>query len=282
MHSKTHPFKAFEFLEYSADPATCRDDDLFVKRDAFWSYCGPLFHQDTPPDFHEWSATALSGPILPLLLPLLEFANDLVSQRGLDHYWLTLRATRSTAEYDKPRWHTDDLFFSPGGGSGGLRARPAEETSRRKSLDLQTDWKLCATLLGPSTMFIPLEKQDEARERQRLAKQSCSTDHACTSVRCVGCAAAADAVRDTLAATLAGLGAVQAATGECAFFRIGHDEGAVHSEPCMINSRGRVFVNIVPGRREELRTLVSRWGMSFPRSWWVSPSIPRPLNETKA
>jgi hypothetical protein len=130
-------------------------------------------------------------------------------------------------------------------------------------------------------MFIPLEKQDQARERQRLAKQRCSIDHVCTSVRCVGCAAAADAVRDALAVKLAELGAVQAAPGECAFFRIGQENGAVHSEPCMISSFGRVFVNIVPGRRDELKTLVSRWGMSFPRSWWVSPSIPRPRNATK-
>jgi hypothetical protein len=137
MHSKVQPPSAFEFLEYSPDPATCRDDGPFVKRYAFWSYCGPLLHQDAPPDFHEWSATALSAPILPLLLPLIEFANHLFSEKGLDHYWLTLRATTSTSEYDKPRWHTDDMFFSSG---GALRARPeGGRRPRRESLDLQTD-----------------------------------------------------------------------------------------------------------------------------------------------
>jgi hypothetical protein len=33
--------------------------------------------------------------------------------------------------------------------------------------------------------------------------------------------------------------------------------------------QGRVFVNVVPGTEEQLRGLMSRWGMEFPRAWCV-------------
>lgn len=53
--------------------------------------------------------------------------------------------------------------------------------------------------------------------------------------------------------------------GEAAFFRIGEEEGAVHSEPpCHVD---RVFVNVVPGTEQNLRKLMSRYGMEFPRAW---------------
>ncbi|KAI5864021.1 hypothetical protein GGS23DRAFT_479221 [Durotheca rogersii] len=270
------------------------DDGLSVKTDAFWSYCGPLLSQsdDLPPSLDEWAAAALSTSLLPVLLPFLAFANDLLAKNGLHHYWLTIRATKATAEFDKPRWHADDLFFA-NGPSGGLRAPlapPPPSSSkgsggriprilmRRKSqkpaLALQTDWKLCATLLGPSTQFIPAEHQAAARATSRAARRALATDHACTSVRCVGCASAADAVRERLATELEPLGRVEAGAGACAVFRIGQDRGAVHSEPRM-SGGDRVFVNVVPGRREELAGLVAKWGMGFPRSWWVAPGVLR-------
>lgn len=60
-----------------------------------------------------------------------------------------------------------------------------------------------------------------------------------------------------------------------AFFRIGQKNGAVHSEPCM-SGGDRIFVNVVPGKEDELKNLISKWGMNtFPRSWWISPSVPR-------
>lgn len=60
-------------------------------------------------------------------------------------------------------------------------------------------------------------------------------------------------------------GYVQAGPGECTFFRVGDDEGAVHSEP---PSHGdRIFVNVVPGREEELKEIMKKWGMQFPRAW---------------
>ncbi|KAI1139905.1 hypothetical protein F5Y05DRAFT_380432 [Hypoxylon sp. FL0543] len=277
MKQKPATSTSFEFFKYSPLETLPESGCLSVKKDAFWSYCGPLLAtaDDIPSSLHDWTHAVLSTSLLPLLLPFLAFVNDFVKANGLDHYWLTIRATRATAEYDRPRWHTDDLFFSRGG--SGLREPPKPHKGKatpKPKLDLQTDWKLCATLLGPATMFIPPEHQPAARTMSRSAKRALATEHACTSLRCAGCAATADAVRDHLAAELAPLGAVQAAPGECSFFRIGQEEGAVHSEPRM-SGGDRIFVNVVPGRRDELAGLVARWGMSFPRSWWIAPGVLR-------
>ena len=112
---------------------------------------------------------------------------------------------------------------------------------------------------------------------QREAKHSCRREHHCTSIRCVGCATAAESVRKRLAAELAPYGISQAARGECAFFRVGEESGAVHSEPCMSDG-DRVFVNVVPGTREELKSLLAKWGMGFPRTWWVGTGILREVS----
>ncbi|GAW13110.1 hypothetical protein ANO14919_024880 [Xylariales sp. No.14919] len=264
---------SFEFLEYrpQAKSPSETDPSLHVLHNAFWSYCGPQLTegQDLPPNFHEWTHAALSGPLLPRLMPFLGFVNKVLREHGLDHYWLTIRATKATSEFDKPRWHTDDLFFSARG--GGLRAVPQEDDSGR-TMDLQTDWKLCTTLLGPSTMFIPAERQAEARKTQRSTRKALVTEHDCTSIRCIACAATSDAVRAQLSSKLKSMGATQAASGECAFFRIGQEKGAVHSEPCM-SGGDRIFVNVVPGKEDELKSLSTKWGMSFPRSWWIAPNV---------
>ncbi|KAI1400718.1 hypothetical protein F4819DRAFT_359277 [Hypoxylon fuscum] len=268
---------SFEFLNYGLpEHSSEASHDLSVKKDAFWSYCGPLLSgsDDLPSSLHDWTDAALSSSLLPLLLPFLKFANDFITRNGLDHYWLTIRATKATTEFNKPRWHTDDMFFSRSF-NGGLRApslRKSKEGERK--LDLETDWKLCTTLLGPATMFIGAEYQEAARETSRETKRALATDHTCTSIRCVGCAATADAVRDRLTTELAPFDSVQAAPGECSVFRIGQERGAVHSEPCM--SRGdRIFINVVPGKRDELAGLMTKWGMAFPRSWWIAPNVLR-------
>ncbi|KAI1780750.1 hypothetical protein F4818DRAFT_451094 [Hypoxylon cercidicola] len=272
MKDKSATSKSFEFLEYSPSGSAAESShDLSVKKDSFWSYCGPVLPDAAaiPSSLDDWAGAVLSSPLLPLLLPFLTFANDFIARHGLGHYWLTVRATKATAEFDRPRWHTDDLFFS--------RARdPAPspqsmEAGGAQSPDLQTDWKLCATLLGPATMFVPAAHQAAARTSSRAAKRALAADHACTSIRCAGCAAAADAVRERLCRELAPLGHVRARPGQCAFFRVGEARGAVHSEPGM-GGGDRVFVNVVPGTGDELAGLVARWGMGFPRSWWVAPA----------
>ncbi|KAI0880103.1 uncharacterized protein GGS22DRAFT_198303 [Annulohypoxylon maeteangense] len=280
---------SFEFLTYDPSAPQQSPPDLSVKKDAFWSYCGPLLtsEDDLPSSLQDWTQAVLSNSLLPLLLPFLAFVNEFLEAEGLDHYWLTIRATKATSQFDRPRWHTDDLFFSRGG--SGLRepTLPSSPTSSGKQtktktkpksleqqLDLQTSWKLCATLLGPSTLFIPSPSQTLARHTSQATKTRLSTPHPCTSLRCAACAATSDSVRASLSTSLSGLGLVQAAAGQVAVFRIGSEAGAVHSEPAL-SGGDRVFVNVVPGRRAELAGLVRKWGMSFPRSWWIAPGVGR-------
>ncbi|KAI1481423.1 hypothetical protein F4774DRAFT_50140 [Daldinia eschscholtzii] len=278
MKDRLQSSTSFEFIKFGLEEPP-PDQNLSVERDAFWSYCGPLLStlDDLPSSFHDWTHAALSGSLLPLLLPFLTFVNEFIRKNGLDHYWLTIRATKATTEYNKPRWHTDDMFFSRSSGdSGGIwgRRRSLVMGREKAGLDLQTDWKLCATLLGPATMFIPAEHQAAARATSRSTKRALATEHVCTSVRCPGCGATAEAVRDKLAEEFAPLGLVQAAPGECSVFRIGQERGAVHSEPCM--SRGdRIFVNVVPGKKDELSNLLAKWGMTCPRSWYIAPGVLR-------
>ncbi|KAI1091178.1 hypothetical protein F5B19DRAFT_286960 [Rostrohypoxylon terebratum] len=295
---------SFEFLTYDPSVPLNPPSDLSVKRDAFWSYCGPLLtsEDDLPSTLQDWTQAVICGSLIPLLIPFLTYVNEFIEAEGLDHYWLTIRATKATAKFDRPRWHTDDLFFSRGG--SGLREPPIStptppppsinekkkktktktKTKTTKSqafastpepqLDLQTSWKLCATLLGPSTLFIPSCHQALARQTSQRTKLALSTPHPCTSLRCAACAATSESVRSSLATSLSPLGLVQATPGQVAVFRIGSEQGAVHSEPAL-GGGDRVFVNVVPGRRAELAGLVRKWGMSFPRSWWIAPGVSR-------
>lgn len=285
MNAASAPKQNYAFLTYAPlpDKGGLEDDAPMprVKHDASWSYSGPLLQPDAaalPATLHDFNAAALAGSLLPRLLPFLEFVNTFLASSGLDHYWLTIRATTPTAEYDEARWHTDDMFFARDN-----RGQPTPPPSLAPSppLDLATDWKLCTTLLGPATLFIPARHQAAARAQQRRARRAAAAaahGHPCTSLRCEGCATSAAVVRRELAERLARFGATRAAAGQCVFFRIGPDRGAVHSEPPMgvaPAAGGRVFVNVVPGRRDELAALTRRWGMEFPRAWWTAPRLGR-------
>lgn len=287
--------KEFSFLKYDQTPSDSTVDPhpIAVKHDGFWSYCGPSLEcastDDLPPSFHDFAAATFTGAVPDALFPFLDFLRTFLAGHGLKHYLLTFRATTPTHEFDRPRWHTDELFFSAINGGDlpgtrlGLTSVYDDTKESKKSQKTQpssqappagTNWKICTTLLGPSTMFIPLEHQITARETQRRARQDASTDHDCLSIRCVGCASSAETVRDTLAAELAQYGIEVAGPGECAFFQVGRDAGAVHSEPRMDDGeRGRIFVNVVPGTEDELRAMMEKWGMEFPRQWWIGSNV---------
>jgi hypothetical protein len=290
----------FCFLPYGSKEllplSKAGDGDSIVKTTSSWSYCGQLLDADDsldslPSSFDEWSRVALNGSLRPHFLQFLQAVNSVLESNGIDHYWVTIRATERTAEFDMTRWHTDDYFYAfdnttnerladLGRGDStkekflaavGATRLHSPRTAESKP-EQQTDWKICASLLGPSTLFIPAEFQSSAQETQRLVRQSCSREHVCTSVRCVGCATAAEEVRIRLDESLRQHGTVSPAPGELALFRVGERGGAVHSEPCM-NAGGRIFVNVVPGTRKELSTLMQNWGMEFPRSWWIASGV---------
>ncbi|OAL43371.1 hypothetical protein IQ07DRAFT_470722, partial [Pyrenochaeta sp. DS3sAY3a] len=230
---------------------------LLLKNTSTWTYAGPLLSSTSPlpPSFHTWSAVTFTQPgqLLDRLTPFLAFLRAFLDSAGVDAYWISVRATRKTAEYDVPRWHVDDNFFDAGGASSMFQPR-------------QRRWKLATTLLGPSTLFtthngpaLNTLHTVRARERARL------DPHTCTSLRCLGCATYAEHTRSALASALSDAEICSPNANEVAFFRIGDDEGAVHSEPKC--GTDRVFVNVVPGTQEEMRELVGKWGMGYPRAW---------------
>jgi len=274
--------KDFAFLKYGRSPPDEKHPALSVNGNAFWSYCGPLIdpaaskdpESSLPANFFDFTTETFTGPLLCRLVPFLAFIKTLLLSRGLHHYLLTVRASIPTHEFDRPRWHSDELFFTTNndGVLPGTRIGvKSEQKNRKRSDDTSgTNWKICTTLLGPSTMFVPLRHQASARTKQEAARLAASTDHTCLSIRCVGCASAADAVRHELDQTLAQFSHEAAEPGECAVFKVGRDSGAIHSEPCMSEGTdGRIFVNVIPGTEDELKSLLERWGMEFPRQWWI-------------
>lgn len=263
----TDPFSdhgAYGFLSYLASPPTslspAADAPSFkIKHTCTWTYCGPLLSPPhLPSSLQTWSAAAISSPpaLHQRLLPLLTFLHTFLSSAGITHYWLTLRATTPTAEYDTPRWHVDDDFFAAASGS---------DRSGDSSCD--SGWKLSTVLLGPATLFLPLASNAAALSALRSVQQdeAARRSHVCTSIRCAGCFDTSAVVRATLARVFPGETVVQAREGEVAWFRTGAARGAVHSEPKC--DADRVFVNVVPGTEGELRALMGRFGMGFPRAW---------------
>ncbi|KAJ5958699.1 uncharacterized protein N7479_005849 [Penicillium vulpinum] len=314
----------FRFCPYSVKyPSDSKellpaDDLITVNNSSSWTYCGPLLTLEPcnlPSSFNTWAEATISGSIKPPLFSFLAYVHDFLTKNKQSHYWLTIRASNGSDEFDTPRWHTDDLFFSPlqpqinhtrrqsffspitnllkttGTGQATTNQKPSAPISPYKHQPghhdhhppstpptaqipsispTPTNWKLTTTLLGPGTLFIPPAATHLARATQQAAKndaRAADPGHICVSVRCVGCAMAAESVRARLAAELGRHGVMQASVGECVFFRVGEEEGAVHSEP---QSHGdRIFVNVVPGHEVDLRALMAKWGMEYPRAWCV-------------
>lgn len=278
---------------------------LSLKASSSWSYCGPLlsvYPDLLPTSFHSWVKSTVIGTLDEPFVSFLKFVHGFLETNYISNYWITIRATKGTHEFDVPRWHTDDLFFSPlpsqrrrsslstlpttikiGRRTSSPRQRAysrnltstkdtpspsqAQVTATHKN---PTNWKLSTTLLGPGTLFIGHKTSPLARQIEQNAKKTVRNsrpDHMCLSVRCLGCSAAAESVRQRLADELGRCDIVQAQRGECAFFKVGVDQGAVHSEPMCHGDR--IFVNVVPGHEADLRNLMAKWGMEYPRAWCV-------------
>ncbi|KAJ6007629.1 hypothetical protein N7540_011605 [Penicillium herquei] len=291
-------FKIFpnEYEGYD-EKAIISSTAISLKASSSWTYCGPLLSLDPknlPTSFETWANTTIKGSPLGPFLSFLEFVHEFLETNNISHYWITLRADQGSDKFDTPRWHTDDLFFSPPK-SQSQRRRSSLTTlinsiTNRQHSDTEyinpeplpssaqitasslnpPNWKLTTTLLGPGTLFIAQESGSKARSLQRSVRKSVradNKDHTCASVRCIACASAGESVRTKLAAELSGYGFIQAQMGECVFLRVGEEEGAVHSEP---SSHGdRIFVNVVPGTEADLKSLMARWGMEYPRAWCV-------------
>ncbi|KAH7067941.1 hypothetical protein FB567DRAFT_508959 [Paraphoma chrysanthemicola] len=250
------------------------NDCLKIHNTSSWTYSGPLLPGNStslPPSFHAWSAVTLSSPsqLLSRLLPLLSFLESFLRQTGVECYWLTIRASTPTTDYNEPRWHVDDDFFASDFDGRAMQADDTPTSSRTKANDICSGkrWKLCTTLLGPSTLFAADNESALQIVNSTKAQHRKTNQHTCTSIRCLGCATYASCVRTSLARSLRNHTTTSPAPNEVAFFRLGSDHGAVHSEPkCDVD---RIFVNVVPGTEGELRGLLGKWGMGWPRAWCV-------------
>lgn len=212
------------------------------------SYCRPLLKLQQSadpislsPSFAEWTSKCIGGSLAESFNDLLTFANAFLKEKGISHYWVALRATKTNRDYDQPRWHSDDDFYAPD--------EPANRVAPLACLrpliqPKSTDFKIVTTtLLSPPTLFIWQSDQAAARQAQTFSKQL-----AATSVRCLGCATAAESVRQSLVKDLDRMSSVQAGPNECAWFRIGPADGAVHSELHMPEG-DRVFLNLFAGTK---------------------------------
>ncbi len=128
-------------------------------------------------------------------------------------------------------------------------------------------WKLATTLVGSGTLFLLKGEKARAvqRKTRRLMRKTIMADHQCRVVRFLGCAGMQEVVRQCRAEDLSSYKVVQPGVDECSFFRVGDEHGAMQSEPPIPSDR--VFVNVVPGTELELKKLMGKCGMSFPRSW---------------
>jgi hypothetical protein len=246
------------FLYNHPAPSAAPGTPITLNHNSYWTHCGPLLDPKAlPPSFHAWSRATINGNILPALLPFLAFAHAFLGRAHLQHYWLTIRATRPTAAFDLPRWHTDTEFLD--------RSPPASGTQ----------WKLAATLLGPGTLFVADGAGARAAQgRARRELVAAAGEHVCRELRCLGCTTVTEGVRARLAEEFGEMPVVQARSGEGCFFRLEESAGAVHSEPrCGVD---RVFVNLIPGSEREMIGLLGKWGMEYPRTWsvdWLSSEI---------
>ncbi|KAJ5223504.1 hypothetical protein N7468_008046 [Penicillium chermesinum] len=257
----TQSFPDFKILPYKSKtapdekPPWSLNHPISLKQPSSWTYCGPLLELDLkqPSSFQKWHDATINGSLIQPLVSFLGYAHEILTSNNISHYWLTIRASTGSSEFDIPRWHTDELFFAPQPSKrpthrrsssirdaisraqrltathAGKRSRailfdedlPLSQAQIATSSPSPTNWKLTTTLLGPGTLFIGPETGAVARKVQQKVKQTIREEHPnhpCSSIRCVGCATASEAVRARLAFALSPHGIVQARRGECVFF----------------------------------------------------------------
>lgn len=262
------PPRDFYFLPIPNAPTN--PPPLVLSNSSTWTYCGPLltltnpqtatttttttptttpapFATPLPATFHSWTAQTLNRSLLPHLTPFLRAAHTFLTQHGVRHYWLTVRAAQPP-----PATASDGGAPPPSPPPSPLRWHTAADFFANPDLDLDLEdldfggggvyqWKLSAALQGPGMLFA--EDGVKAREVLRGGEGG------------VGAGGLGEGVK-----------VVQAGAGEMVFMRVGAEEGAVVAEPRV--DRDCVFVSVVPGTEAGFRGVLGRYGMEeFPRSW---------------
>ena len=146
-----------------------------------------------------------------------EIAEKVVKASGKETAWVCVRASTPSDEYDLSRWHTDGSFYKPYGSA---------------------QLKFAGVLRGASTIFVDLiDKKDEFHEiegRKDLFDREKRV-----------------MFRDLIPSE----SIVHPNFGQGAFFLVGSNQAAIHSEPAFAESR--LFFSVVPGTQAEIEELAN-------------------------
>ena len=87
---------------------------LAIKRKSLYSYFGRRFDlRHSLTEFDTWSTGVVIGNVREAFTDFMAHAHAFLEENAADFnsYWVSVRATTATDEFDIPRWHTDVTFF---------------------------------------------------------------------------------------------------------------------------------------------------------------------------
>jgi hypothetical protein len=237
------PDSDFDVFTYT----TALPGRLSTARVSTYHYNGRRFNLSQLPDsFHTWAKDVVVGNITDPLIEFMAHVHSFLDTNAPDYdcYWVDVRATKASAAFDIPRWHTDGTFFF---------SREAD----------QPQWKLATCLLGPGTLLLKNGKEERDILRKEFEKWIDKEQ------REDGIYRSPEEnleFRRTMEKMFKEWEVVSPKYGEMVFFRARDEKGAVHSEPKQEGDR--IFVSVLPGTEKEIRELMTRWG----RKWggWSS------------
>ncbi|MGE0753913.1 MAG: hypothetical protein AB7L92_01990 [Alphaproteobacteria bacterium] len=145
--------------------------------------------------------------------------NRVVARSGMQTAWITVRASKPTPEFDRPRWHTDGYYYLPYEGE---------------------QHKAVFAIKGAHTLLnaLPANKRPAFMEWQRTA-------HDETTAR-----AQREAMIDPSQTK-------STPQGKGTWMIAGPEHSSVHSEPPI--HEDRIFVSVLPGSKGQIECLRQNW-----------------------
>ena len=121
-------------------------EPITLETESTWTHVGgPLDGAALPPSFHTWSqGTFRTGSIVSLLVPFLKFLHEFMKDSKMTHYCLSIRAQKSTHDFDIPRWHVDRRFFQE---EAPLDVEASHRTTEGRNKPKPSSWKLATALV---------------------------------------------------------------------------------------------------------------------------------------
>jgi hypothetical protein len=101
----SHPTK-WDGIDYDHQqhlPSSTTDEDITLNATSSWTYCGPLLPlnaKNLPSSFHTWAQATVNGSIVDPLFSFLEFVHEFLAANNISTYWLTIRASQGSDEFD--------------------------------------------------------------------------------------------------------------------------------------------------------------------------------------